>query len=165
MLFRSPRVQETEDQLEPARTGTVLNWNKANKICLNTMLNALSNELYDLYCVEEFVSDVWQALEEKYKIEDEGNKKHVIEKFLEFKMTEDNSVSSQIYEFQNLVTQLEADGMPQTEKFVVEIILEKLPPSWKEYQNNMRRKIKNLLLKELIIYIRSEENNRLKEKT
>lgn len=29
----------------------------------------------------------------------------------------------------------------------------------------MRRKRKNLLLKELIIHIRSEENNRLKEKT
>lgn len=58
VLFE-PRVQETEDQLEPARTGTVLNWNKANKICLNAILNALSNELYDLYCVEEFANDVW----------------------------------------------------------------------------------------------------------
>lgn len=57
VLFE-PRVQESEDQLEPAWSGIILNWNKANKICLNSILNTLSNELYDLYCVEEFARDV-----------------------------------------------------------------------------------------------------------
>lgn len=78
----------------------------------------------------------------------------MIENFLEFKMIEDKSVSTQIHKFQNLVTQFKADGIPQAEKFMAGVLLEKLPQSWKDYQNNMRRKRKNFPLKELIIHIR-----------
>lgn len=59
-------------------------------------------------------------------------------------MTEDKSVL--IYEFQNMVTQLEADGMPQVEKFMAGVLLEKLPPSWKDYQNNNEKKKKELAI-------------------
>lgn len=104
VLFKL-RVQEFDEQLEPARIGTTYNWNRDNKICLHAILNALSNELYDIYCVEDYARDIWEALEKKYEIEDEGNnedkgnKKHIIENFLDFKMTKDKSVFTQIYEF------------------------------------------------------------------
>lgn len=55
-------------------------------------------------------------------------------------MIKNKFVSIQIHEFQYLVTQLEADGMPQIEKFMARVLLEKLPPSWKDYQNHVRRK-------------------------
>ena len=40
----------------------------------------------------------------------------------------------------------------------------KFPPSWNDYRNHLKHKKKDLMLQELINYMRTEEVNRLKDK-
>ena len=45
---------------------------KANKVCRSTILNTLSNELYDVYSQHKFAYEIWAQLKKKYIIEDAG---------------------------------------------------------------------------------------------
>ena len=47
-------------------------------ICRGHILNALSDILYDLYTNTKTTKEIWEALEKKYKGEEEGNKKFLI---------------------------------------------------------------------------------------
>ena len=47
-------------------------------ICRGHILNALSDRLYDLYTNTKTTKEIWEALEKKYKGEEEGNKKFLI---------------------------------------------------------------------------------------
>jgi hypothetical protein len=46
--------EESEEQPEELR-----NWEIANKLCVNTILNALFNELFDVYCNFTIAKDLW----------------------------------------------------------------------------------------------------------
>ena len=50
-------------------------WENANKICKSIILNALSNELFDIYCTFKSAIEIWDALFTKYIIEDVDIKK------------------------------------------------------------------------------------------
>lgn len=77
-------------------------WIKANKVCQSTILNTLSNELYDVYSQHKFAYEIWAHLKKKYIIED------LIANFLDFKMTEENEATSQIHGFHMLINDLES---------------------------------------------------------
>ncbi|GMP46494.1 hypothetical protein CsSME_00014618 [Camellia sinensis var. sinensis] len=50
------------------------------------------------------------------------------------------------------------------DSFQVAAIIEKLPPTWKDFKNYLKHKRKEMKLKELIIRQRIEEDNRKSEK-
>ncbi|KAH0764835.1 hypothetical protein KY285_000706 [Solanum tuberosum] len=54
--------------------------------------------------------------------------------------------------------------MKMCEIFQANVLLEKFPPSWSDYRNQLKHKKKNLTLQELISHMRTEEANRLKDK-
>ncbi|KAG8375750.1 hypothetical protein BUALT_Bualt10G0132800 [Buddleja alternifolia] len=81
-------------------------WENADKICKSIILNALSNELFDVYCLMKHAHEIWDSLVNKYVIEDVGIKKYVIGNFLGYQMTDDKVVSAQIYEFHIIVGKL-----------------------------------------------------------
>ena len=67
------------------------------------MLNGLADALYNVYCKVATAKELWESLEKKYKTEDAGTKKHVVAKFLEFKMVDSKSVMSQVQDLQVLI--------------------------------------------------------------
>ncbi len=81
----------------------IKNWEMANTLCLNTILNSLSNELFDVYCHFTIAKELWDELIGRYVIEDEGIKKLVTSNFLYFQMTNEKNISSQIDEYHNIV--------------------------------------------------------------
>jgi hypothetical protein len=103
--------EESEEQSEELR-----NWEMANKLCVNTILNSLSNELFDVYYNCTIARDLWDELVGRYVIEDEDTKKFAASNFLHFQMTDEKSITSQIHEFHNIVTELakEGDGLLET---------------------------------------------------
>ena len=44
--------------------------------------------------------------------------------------------------------------------FQVAAIIEKLPPSWKDFKTYLKHKRKKMIIKDLIIRLRIEEDNR-----
>ena len=51
------------------------------------------------------------------------------------------------------------------EAFQVASIIEKLPPSWKDFKNYLKHKSKELSMEDLIVRLRIEEDNRKNDKS
>ena len=54
--------------------------------------------------------------------------------------------------------------MVLSESFQVAAIIEKLPPSWKEFKNYLKHKRKKMRLEDLIVRLRIEKDNRNTDK-
>ncbi|KAH0729580.1 hypothetical protein KY290_000714 [Solanum tuberosum] len=70
----------------------------------------------------------------------------------------------QVHEYENLTVDVLNKDMKMCEIFQANVLLEKFPPSWSDYRNQLKHKKKNLTLQELISHMRTEEANRLKDK-
>ena len=51
------------------------------KIFKRFILNALSNKLFEMYCLTNDAADIGDALNKKYVVEDTGTKKYAIGNF------------------------------------------------------------------------------------
>ena len=69
--------------------------------------------MFDNYCHFTCAKDLWDELNGRYGFEDEGGKKFDTAKFMSFQMVEEKSVSSQIEDFQKLVSDLAKEGDPR----------------------------------------------------
>ncbi|KAK3043320.1 hypothetical protein RJ639_002563 [Escallonia herrerae] len=107
---------------------------------------------------------LWESLERKYKTEDAGSKKFVVSKFLDFKMVDSKTVISQVQEFQLILHDIHAEGMVLGESFQVTALIEKLPPTWKDFKNYLKHKRKEMKLEDLIVRLRIEEDNHQSKK-
>ncbi|KAB2595492.1 hypothetical protein D8674_030942 [Pyrus ussuriensis x Pyrus communis] len=70
-------------------------WNHSEFCCRNYILNSLDGNLYDIYSLCKIAKELWESLEKKYKIDNAGSKKFVINKFLKYTMVDSKSVVSQ----------------------------------------------------------------------
>ncbi|XP_055805817.1 uncharacterized protein LOC129874546 [Solanum dulcamara] len=100
----------------------------------------------------------------KYKTEDAGLKKFVLAEFLDYKMVDSKTVMSQVQELQVIIHELLAEGMIINGTFEVAALIEKLPPSWKDFKNYLKHKQKEITLENLIVRLRIEEDNKTDEK-
>ncbi|KAK3028793.1 hypothetical protein RJ639_039059 [Escallonia herrerae] len=130
----------------------------------NYILNGLDNALYNVYSPMVNAKALWESLERKYMTEDAGSKKFVVGKFLDFKMMDSKTVISQVQEFQLILHDIHAEGMVLGESFQVAALIEKLPPTWKDFKNYLKHKRKEMKLEDLIVRLRIEEDNRQSEK-
>ncbi|TYK02905.1 pol polyprotein [Cucumis melo var. makuwa] len=112
-------------------------WKHAEYLCKNYILNGLDYTLYNEYSSVDSAKNLWTSLENKYKTEVAGAKKFIVGKFLDYKMVDSKTVAS---------------------------IIEKLPPSWKDFKNYLKHKRKKIKLEELVVRLGIEENNRKAEK-
>ena len=79
-------------------------------------------------------------------------------------MVDSKTVISQVPELQVILHEIHAEGMSLSESFQVAAIIEKLPPSWKDFKNYLKHKRKEMNLEDLIVRLRTEEDNRVFEK-
>lgn len=91
-------------------------------------------------------------------------KKFIVDKFLDYKISYSKTVISQVQDLQVILHDIHTEGMKLSESFQVAAIIEKLPPSWKEFKNYLKHKRKEMKLEELIVRLRIEEENRAAEK-
>ena len=92
-------------------------------------------------------------MNKKNILEDAGTQKYAIEKFRNFQMTEDRYVSSQIHDYHLLINDLAIEVIKLPKPFVVGYLVETLPEFWKDYKNNMKHKMKQMSLEDVIIQI------------
>jgi hypothetical protein len=127
--------EEFEEQSKELR-----NYEMPNKLSVNTILNSLSNELFDVDCNFIIAKDLWDKLVGRYVIKDEGTKVFTASNFLHFQMINKKSITSQIYEFHNIVAELAKDGNGPLKSFVTQCLVEKLSNFWKEYKVHFKQK-------------------------
>ena len=139
-------------------------WNTNEYNCRNYILNALDDSLYDIYSTMTTAREIWESLEKKYKTEVACSKKFVIGKFMNFKMVDTKSVLKQVEEIQVIAHDLEVEGMGINSNFLVGSIIEKLPPSWKNFKLYLKHLTDDMSFEQLVLRIRVEEDNRLNEK-
>ena len=150
------KENETDRQLVAA----VEAWKHADFLCRNYLLNGLDNTLYNVSCAFNTTGELWESLDKKYKTEDARLKKFVVGKFINYKMLDSKTVISQVQGLQVILHDIHAEGMSLSESFQVAIIIEKLPPLWKEFKNYLKHKHKEMRLEDLIVRLRIEEDNR-----
>ncbi|PKI39764.1 hypothetical protein CRG98_039809 [Punica granatum] len=81
-------------------------------------------------------------------------------RFLDFKMVDSRTVMSQLQEFQVLLHEIQTEGMALSESFQVAVVIEKLPPGWKDFKNYLKHKRKEMSMEDLVVKLRIEEDNK-----
>ncbi|XP_070014894.1 uncharacterized protein [Nicotiana sylvestris] len=138
----------------------VESWQYVNKVCCHTILQTISNELFDVYCNYKEAKAIWEALIKKFTAKDATKQKFVVEIFYQWQMRDDKGMSIQINEFQKLLEDLKVEGMSLPEKFVARVLIEKLPDLWSDYKNNLKHKQKNFTIEKIVTHTLIEDSNR-----
>ena len=68
-------------------------WSYTNKVCRHTIINTLSNELFDVCCSYKEAKDIWESMTLKYTAEDAGKQKFVIGNFYHWEMDDDKDIT------------------------------------------------------------------------
>ncbi|XP_012477479.1 uncharacterized protein LOC105793094 [Gossypium raimondii] len=114
----------------------------------------------DVYSIKKTTKELWESLDHKYKTEDDGAKKFLVAKSLNFVMVDSKAVVNQVQEFQLIIHDILAEGMVISESFQVAAIIEKLPPTWNDLKKYLKYKRKEMTVENLIVRLRIEEDNR-----
>ena len=154
----APKLPEGETDVQVVNA--VDAWKHSDYLCRNYVMNSLHDSLYSVYSAQKTAKALWESLDRKYKTEDAGAKKFVVGRFLDYKMVDSKTVTSQVQEIQVILHEIHAEGMFLSETFQVAAIIEKLPPGWKDFKNYLKHKRKEMNLEELIVRLRIEEDNR-----
>ncbi|RZB66097.1 Retrovirus-related Pol polyprotein from transposon TNT 1-94 [Glycine soja] len=149
--------EDAEKEVKDKMTMELALWNENDYLCKNFILNGLANDLYDYYSPYKSAKLVWLALEKKYDTEEAVTKKYVVSRYLKYQMTDDKSIESQSHEIQKIAHDIISEGMTLDEQFQVAVIIDKLPPVWKDFKNLLRHKTKEFSLESLITRLCIEE--------
>ena len=129
--------------------------------CLNRILSALFDHLYDMYqSTTKMAKELWNTLEVEYGIDDVGIKRFAISNFNSYKMVDNKSVGDQIHEYQELLRQVEKDGTIFNENFKVSNLIDKLPPSWDNFARTLRHKKEEFTMTQTINSLRVEDKHK-----
>jgi len=121
-------------------------------LCKNFILNCLADHLYDLHLIHN-----------KYNTEEAGSKKFDVSRYLNYKMNDDKSIEEQSQELQNIAHEIFVEGIQLPKQFQIDVVIDKLPPAWKDFKNALRHKTKEFSLESLITRLRIEEEARKHE--
>ncbi|PKI36259.1 hypothetical protein CRG98_043350 [Punica granatum] len=123
-------------------------------------MNSFHDSLYSVYQGFKTAKELWESLDCKYKSEVAGAKKFLVGRFLDFKMVDSRTVMSQVQKFQVLLHEIQAEGMALSESFQGAVVIEKLPPGWKDFKNYLKHKRKEMTMEDFVVKLRIEEDNK-----
>lgn len=127
------------------------------------ILNTLSDRLYDFYSNIQSPRELWEALEFKYKAEEEGTNKYLVSKYFDYKMIDNKPILEQVHELQVIVNKLRVLKIVLPETFQVGAIIAKLPPSWKDFAKKLMHKSEDFSLDQIQKHLRIEEEARKRD--
>ncbi|KAL0325029.1 UNVERIFIED_CONTAM: hypothetical protein Sradi_5072200 [Sesamum radiatum] len=106
-----------------------MKYDRDNKTVRGYLLNHMNNILFDLFVNQKSAKEIWNTLETRCGGDDAGRKKYVVDKWLQFHMTDDKPIMDQVHEYENLVAGVLSEGMKICDVLQANVLLEKFPPS------------------------------------
>ncbi|GJT81616.1 zinc finger, CCHC-type containing protein [Tanacetum coccineum] len=140
-----------------------MKWENDDYICRGHILNGMSDSLFDIYQNVESAKALWESLESKYMAEDASAKKFLVSNFMNYKMVDTRPVMEQFHEMLRILGQYTQHNLMMDEAISVAVIIDKLPPSWKEFKHGLKHKKEELNLVQLGSHLRIEEGLRNQE--
>ena len=138
-------------------------WDNDDYICRGLILNGMTDSLFDIYHNVESAKELWDSLEAKYMVEDASSKKFLVSNFTNYKMTDSRPVMEQYNELLGILGRFTQHNMNMDEAIQVSCIIDKLPPSWKDFKHTLKHKKEDLTLVELGSHLRIEESLRVQD--
>ena len=138
-------------------------WENDDYICRGHILNGMSDSLFDVYQNVESAKELWDNLESKYMSEDASSKKFLVSNFMGYKMVDTRPVMEQYHEMLRILGQFTQHNLKMDESISVAVIMDKLPPSWKEFKHTLKHNKEELNLVQLGSHLRIEESLRTQE--
>ncbi|GJX40181.1 zinc finger, CCHC-type containing protein [Tanacetum coccineum] len=132
-------------------------------ICRGHILNGMSDSLFDIYQNVESAKDLWDSLESKYMAEDALSKKFLVSNFNNYKMIDSRLVMEQFNELLRILGQYTQHGLKMDESIYVLSVIDKLPPSWKDFKHTLKHGKDDLSLVQLGSHLRIEESLRAQD--
>ncbi|GAV70929.1 hypothetical protein CFOL_v3_14427, partial [Cephalotus follicularis] len=77
-------------------------------LCRGHILNTLSGILFDLFTCMKSAKEIQDALEFKYRAEEQGTNKYLIAKYFDFKFFDTKPLLEQVHELQVIVNKIRA---------------------------------------------------------
>ncbi|GJX67112.1 zinc finger, CCHC-type containing protein [Tanacetum coccineum] len=128
-------------------------WENDDYICRGHILNGMS----------ESAKELWDSLESKYMAEDSSSKKFLVSNFNNYKMVDSRPVMEQYNELLRILGQYTQHGLKMDESISVSSIIDKLPPSWKDFKHTLKHGKDDLSLVQLGSHLRIEESLRAQD--
>ncbi|GKB49931.1 zinc finger, CCHC-type containing protein [Tanacetum coccineum] len=127
------------------------------------ILNGMSDSLFDVYQNVESAKELWDSLESKYLAEDALSKKFLVSNFNNYKMVDSRPVMEQFNELLRIFGQYTQHGLKIDESISVSSVIDKLPPSWKDFKHTLKHGKDDLSLVQLDSHLRIEESLRAQD--
>nr|GEU73269.1 zinc finger, CCHC-type [Tanacetum cinerariifolium] len=123
----------------------------------------MSDSLFDVYTNVESAKELWDSLESKYMAEDSLSKKFLVSNFNNYKMVNSRPVMEQYNELLRILGQYTQHGLKIDKSIYVSSIIDKLPPSWKDFKHALKHGKDDLSLVQLGSHLRIEESLRAQD--
>ncbi|GKC28916.1 zinc finger, CCHC-type containing protein, partial [Tanacetum coccineum] len=108
-------------------------------------------------------NDDYVYREAKYMAEDASSKKFLVSNFTNYKMTDSRPVLEQYNELLGILGRFTQHKMNMDKSIMVSRIIDKLPPSWKDFKHTLKHLKEELTLIELGSHLRIEESLRVQD--
>nr|GEV18191.1 zinc finger, CCHC-type [Tanacetum cinerariifolium] len=133
-------------------------WDNDDYVCKGLILNGMSDSLFDIYQNVETSKELWDSLEAKYMAEDVSSKKFLVCNFINYKMTDSKPVLKQYNELFGILRRFTQHKINIDKSIQVSCIIDKLPPSWKDFKHTLKHLKEELTLVELGSHLHIEES-------
>jgi hypothetical protein len=130
---------------------------------LSCILTLVANNLYDIYMDYKEPTELWDALERKYAVSEDGRLLYICEQLFDFSIDAAKSIVMHAREFQLLAREIASLGCPITDRVVAVGIIAKLPTSWRDFATSLKHKREDISTESLIKALDMEEKARAKD--
>jgi hypothetical protein len=129
----------------------------ADNLFRGTVISALADKYVDSYIMCTTANQLWEALDEKFGVSDASSELYMMEQLFDYKMVDNRPMVEQAHEIHALAKELEQFPCVLPDKFGVDGIIAKLPPSWRNFATTLKHKKQEFSMAELIGSLDVEE--------
>ncbi|GJY13837.1 hypothetical protein Tco_0383146 [Tanacetum coccineum] len=157
-VLTTPIPEDGGDDATVEQIRKMVKWDNDDYVYRGLILNGMSNSLFDIYKNVESSKELQDSLGAKYMANDASSKKFPVSNFTNYKMIDSRPVMEQYNELLGILERFTQHKMNMNEAIQVSCIIDKLPPSWKDFKHTLKHLKEELTLVELGSHLCIEES-------